>query len=130
MVWKAYKHRFVPWIAINWSNRQVKQPDASGSVHKECSALKQLSHLCEKLDINGSFPPCTVREWKKMAKEPRVLDDLVSQARSVMQREFGLLLSLRRSSVDRDGLGVFVRNTVAKEQVVGLYPGEFYYSLA
>lgn len=101
----------------------MKQSDVGTSLHKECSALNQLSHLCEKL--NGSFPPCTVREWKKMVKQPRVLDDLVSQARSVMQREFGFLLSLQRSNVDSGGLGVFVRNTVAKEQVVGLYPGEF-----
>lgn len=100
----------------------MKQSDVKTSKHKEQCALSQLSRLCEKLD--SSLPVCTVREWRKIEKQAGVLDDLVLQARAIMRTEFGFQLSLRRSSVDRQGLGVFVRNGVSKEQVVGLYPGE------
>ena len=104
--------------------RQVKQSDVGTSAHKECAALSQLSHLCEKLE--SSFPLCcTVREWKKIAKQPDVLDRLASRARWIMQEELGFSLSLQASNVDRRGLGVFVKNSIAKEKVVGLYPGEF-----
>lgn len=102
----------------------MKLSDVETIAHKECAALSQLSCLCKKLD--SSFPLCyTVRGWKKIAKQSDVLGELVSRARYIMQEELGYSLSLQRSGVDRHGLGVFTKDSIAKEKVVGLYPGEF-----
>jgi hypothetical protein len=104
----------------------VKQSDVGGTADRESSALSQLSRLCEKLDNFLEFPHCTVREWKKLTKHTRVLDDLASQAKSIVHKEFECpSLSLRRSKVDKGGRGVFTLSSVPKGQVVGLYPGEF-----
>ena len=98
----------------------MKQSEVKSDTCKESSALKQLSRLCSELD--KAFPPCTVKEWKRMTKQG-VMDFHTVQAKTVLQKELGFSLVLRESTIDRRGLGVFVTNTVHKEKLVGLYPG-------
>lgn len=95
-----------------------------GNELKEKSALCQLSHLCKKLD--DSIPLCSVREWRKMTKQADFLCNLASRGREIVHGEFGFVLSLQQSTVDQKGVGVFVKNPLPKEQVVGLYPGTLY----
>lgn len=101
----------------------MKKSDVgSSSSALEESAVVQLSHLCEKLD--PLIPLCTAREWKKMLRKASFVEDVVLRAKRIILEEFGVSLSLERNhGVDRDGLGVFVKSCIRKDQLVGLYPG-------
>lgn len=95
---------------------------SSSSVLEE-SAVVQLSRLCEMLD--PLVPSCTAKEWKKMLRKADFIEDVALRARRIVLEEFGVLLSLERNGVDRDGLGVFAKSCVRKDQLVGLYPGSY-----
>ena len=103
-------------------SRQIKRVDARSNAQKEASAINQLSQFCSKMD--ASFPLYDVKEWKKTSKNPSIMAALVSEAKTIMEREVGCLLVVKQSKVDRDGIGVFVTANVSEEKLVGLYPGE------
>lgn len=60
-----------------------------------------------------------------MVRHDNVMAAQRVHARAVMQRELGFSLSLKRSGIDRNGLGVFMAHAVAESKLVGLYPGEW-----
>ena len=100
----------------------MKKSDAgSSSSGLEESAVTHLSHLCEKLD--PLIPFCNAKEWKKMLRKTDFIEDVVLRAKQIVLEEFGVSLSLERDGVDRDGLGVFAKSCIRKDQLVGLYPG-------
>ena len=53
------------------------------------------------------------------------MNPLLLKARSIVLEELGFSLSLEGSTVDREGIGVFVSDDISEGKLVGLYPGKF-----
>lgn len=133
--WKSYRHRFVPWIALNLSKnektlRQVSErskdrlaPDAEVS-----RALLQLfgvlfdSHRAEHRDARGAQ-----NNFKRLTgQEDHCRGDLIC-GHDAMFQTLGFCIDRKPSSLASAGTGVFVtKGWVPKGAIVAMYPGTVY----
>jgi len=124
MGWKSYKHRLIPWLAVNWSTRQVKQVEAECCSERGAKMLYQLSLVCKSLE--ECFPAAfTPRDWKRMtASHETLVVSLSTKAKHKILRECGIAHSLRLSEVGGAGVGVFTDTDVGVGKLIALYPGK------
>lgn len=130
--WKSYRHRFVPWIALNLSKnertlRQVSErckdkpaPDAEVS-----RALLQLfgvllhTHRAKHRDAQNNFERLT-------GQEDHCRGDLIC-GHDAMFQTLGFCIARKPSSLALAGTGVFVtKGLVPKGAIVAMYPGTVY----
>ncbi|XP_019852882.1 PREDICTED: SET domain-containing protein 9-like isoform X2 [Amphimedon queenslandica] len=129
MKWKSFKHRFVPWVAANWSTRLVRSVDSHSLIEKQFEALSQLKPQLETLSL--ILKPLTPLAFKSNLSDTNQLkyQTLCSSAvKSLFDiNNFTLHVS---PSLQAEGLGVFVNQGRVKEsQLVALYPGTIYLPL-
>ncbi|XP_072272510.1 SET domain-containing protein 9 [Pyxicephalus adspersus] len=142
--WKSYRHRFVPWVALNLARNQrtlcyVSEsssdkliPDANVNGTLVCffQALFR-ADLYRQRDLLDMLPDCT----KSLYYNPDIKDEqnchagllVTLQADEILHRSLGFAIERRPSSLDSAGIGVFVsRGLVPKGAVVSMYPGAIY----
>lgn len=117
-VWKSYRHRFVPWVALNISKngktlRQVTErskdklvPDEEVSKSLVRLFRLLLEEVTSKQDHNGGHPLC---------------------GHDAMFQSFGFCIDRQSSTLPSAGRGVFVtKGYVPKGVTVAMYPGTIY----
>ncbi|XP_056444313.1 SET domain-containing protein 9 [Gadus chalcogrammus] len=139
--WRNYRHRFVPWIALNLrrnegSLRHVTKSIQDKPIHDEVvseTLLKLFGALLERDGADGKqslketrLRPKVVQtksnDAREMHEEGRMAesDDLIFQS-------MGFCIHRRPSSVPLAGVGVFItKGWVPKGTVVAMYPGTVY----
>ncbi|XP_064386016.1 SET domain-containing protein 9-like [Halichondria panicea] len=125
--WRSYRHRFVPWLALNWKTRSVKQTNRLSDLVKEEAGLAQLNTLLSSLA--HTTPPLPVRDVQWLLKSPSTLIPLADKAAKEMLKVFGFRLELRDSNIPGGGRGVFLSEdscTIPPGKLVALYPGTVY----
>lgn len=130
--WKSYRHRFVPWIAVNLqkNERTLRQvtatsedktvPDADVfySLVKLCTEL--LKNDLGKREIISLLPPSTQFVYKENGCKTQ--DSI-----KVMLNSLGFCIERGPSSLPSAGTGVFVTGgQVPKGCTVAMYPGTIY----
>lgn len=124
--WKSYRHRFVPWIALNLcKNDKTLRQVAGGCRDKPAAdaevarALLQLfgallhDHGAARQDSSARLKRSTGRDGGHHA----------------MFKTLGFCIDRRPSSLPFAGTGVFVtKGTVPKGAVVAMYPGTVYHA--
>ena len=116
--WSSYKHRFVPWLYLNWRTRRVAIRPRAALLQNtdECisSLLEFLTELATTLPHHYLYAD-VAPDWA------------VRRGREVMERRFGFICERRRSGISKGGTGVFVTEGCApKERLMCLYPGMVY----
>ncbi|KDR10407.1 SET domain-containing protein 9-like isoform X2 [Zootermopsis nevadensis] len=114
--WKGYRHRFVPWIALNLKNRSKRIVEAGQEDKIVCDdvLLSVLLHLLPNLlsTANTSLSPATVA-----ARNMKVAESVL-----------GFCVRRATSKVPGAGVGVTVaRGSVERGSLVALYPGTLYH---
>lgn len=142
--WKSYRHRFVPWVALNVArNRRTLRYVSESSSDKLVSdafvnstlvSLFQAffrADLYRQRDLLHMLPDCT----KVLYYTPDTGDtqnchterDVTLQVDEILYRSLGFTIERHPSSLDSAGIGVFVsRGFVPKGAVVSMYPGTIY----
>ncbi|XP_061784819.1 SET domain-containing protein 9 [Nerophis lumbriciformis] len=119
--WKSYRHRFVPWIALNISKnektlRHVKKRSEDKLVPDEevSGSLLRLFRVLYSEAVKGHFH-VQVTSGKELS------------AHDAMFRSLGFCIERKRSTLPYAGCGVFVsRGVVPKGATVAMYPGTIY----
>nr|XP_057924154.1 SET domain-containing protein 9 isoform X1 [Doryrhamphus excisus] len=125
--WKSYRHRFVPWIALNISKnektlRQVKERSEDKLVPDE-EVSRSLRQLFGVLYSHGVHH----RVAKKGHFHGQVTSDNELCAHDAMFQSFGFCIDRKPSTLPFAGTGVFVtKGVVPKGATVAMYPGTVY----
>ncbi|KAM5194843.1 SET domain-containing protein 9 [Mantella aurantiaca] len=142
--WKSYRHRFVPWVALNVarnrrtlryvseinSDKLIPDADVDNTLVRLFQALFR-ADLYRQRDLLHMLPDST----KSLYYNPDFRDsqnrcteqDVTLQADEIMHRSLGFTIARRPSSLESAGTGVFVsRGFVPKGAVVSMYPGAIY----
>ncbi|KAF4108475.1 SET domain-containing protein 9 [Onychostoma macrolepis] len=124
--WKSYRHRFVPWIALNLQKnertlRQVKDRSQDKLLQDE-EVLGSLLCLFTQLLKHD------LKNQRELPQSTHNLDANVPDERSaVMLNTLGFGVARRRSSLQFAGNGVFVtQGRAPKGTIVAMYPGTIY----
>lgn len=132
--WKSYRHRFVPWIALNLQKnertlRQVKDRSRDKLVEDE-EVLGSLVCLFTELLKNDMKNQSELLRFLPQAKRDKytnVEDETRDTPSAVMLNALGFRIERKRSSLQLAGTGVFVtRGRAPKGSIVAMYPGTIY----
>ncbi|CAL8320312.1 unnamed protein product [Lota lota] len=137
--WRNYRHRFVPWIALNLhrnqrSLRHVTKSIQDKPIHDEVVSeilLKLFWALLERdrADEEQSMKETSLRSVQTQKNDAR---DMCEGRRVAVNDDFifqsmGFCIGRRPSSVPLAGVGVFItKGLVPKGTVVAMYPGTVY----
>lgn len=131
--WRQYRHRFVPWLAINWAQRTKRYADSEESdIVIDTKAIHQsLLHLCETVHKSQCTTP--THEASTNRRDEFSMDTFISDQQSYLQnlqyvhQHLGFSVERKVSQLVGGGTGVFVtKGTVPKHTLIGLYPGTIY----
>ncbi|XP_077099865.1 SET domain-containing protein 9 [Siphateles boraxobius] len=132
--WKSYRHRFVPWIALNLQKnertlRHVKDRSQDKLIQDEevSESLVCLFTELLKNDLKNQ------RELLRLLPKPKqnIYTNVESETHdapcTVMLNTLGFVTERKCSSLQLAGTGVFVtRGRVHKGSIVAMYPGTIY----
>ncbi|XP_001332805.2 SET domain-containing protein 9 isoform X1 [Danio rerio] len=133
--WKSYRHRFVPWIALNLQknertlrqveNRAQDKMTADEDVFKSLVCL--FTHLLKndvknQRQLLGLLPRSTQSKYSNVESKTHG-----APPSTVMFETLGFSVERKISSLERAGTGVFVmRGRVPAGSIVAMYPGTIY----
>lgn len=127
--WKSYRHRFVPWIALNLSRNEKTLRQVSGRSRDKLApddevsgALLQLFRVLFHSDARRAR-----NNFKRLTgQEDHRRGDLIC-GHDAMFRTLGFCIDREPSSLAFAGTGVFVtKGSVPKGAIVAMYPGTVY----
>ncbi|KAE8636290.1 hypothetical protein XENTR_v10002925 [Xenopus tropicalis] len=143
--WKSYRHRFVPWVALNLArNRRTMRyvqdsrcdkliPDTEvhAALEKLFRAifLQDLQSQNELLCMLPEATKSTYRHFHAPEHQSKTSSesDVPLEAREILHSTLGFCIARAPSSIDSAGTGVFVsKGHVQKGAVVSMYPGTVY----
>ena len=113
--WSRYKHRFIPWLFLNWHTRRIAVTTFQRDTSEHVARLRDLvSRIAMTLPghylYRDSTPPAAG-----------------SRGREAMKSCFGFVCERRESGVHMGGSGVFVtEGRVPEGALVAIYPGTVY----
>ncbi|KAB5543344.1 hypothetical protein PHYPO_G00077990 [Pangasianodon hypophthalmus] len=136
--WKCYRHRFVPWIALNLRKnertlRQVKHR-AEDKRLDDAQVLESLTSLFTELLRNDAsnqteqlrLLPASSRRHYYITHNAAVRSPEVAP-REIMLHTLGFCVEKMASSLPDAGVGVFIaQGQVSKGVPVAMYPGTIY----
>ncbi|XP_065120172.2 SET domain-containing protein 9 isoform X2 [Paramisgurnus dabryanus] len=100
--WKSYRHRFVPWIALNLQRNE--------------RTLRQVKDRSKDKILPDKEQIYSSDEHKQYC-----------DSCAVMRKILGFCIERKRSSLQHGGTGVFVtRGHVQRGNIVAMYPGTIY----
>ena len=113
--WSRYRHRFVPWLLLNWRTRRI----AVTTFHRDTSEhVAMLEELVSRIAM--ALPD-------HYLYRDRIPSQAGNSGREAMKNCFGFVCERRESSVDKRGTGVFVtEGRVPEGTLVAIYPGTLY----
>ncbi|XP_074545195.1 SET domain-containing protein 9 [Halichoeres trimaculatus] len=134
--WKSYRHRFVPWIALNLSKnektlRQVKERSKDKQVPDEevSQTLLKLftvllrSHLADYGELRAAH----THFLRQVTSEENIKGWIRVSGADAMLQCMGFCVERKPSTVPSAGTGVFVtKGFVPKGATVAMYPGTVY----
>ena len=130
--WKSYRHRFLPWLALNLQHRMIPESVQIDKESKGTFSSKEIEN-CLKEMLYRFENPCKSVEtaliiFGRDSTCRRILfDECGRKNREILLRDFGFDLSIKTSAMPGAGKGVFLRKGMIKRgQVVALYPGTIY----
>ncbi|ROL55004.1 SET domain-containing protein 9 [Anabarilius grahami] len=131
--WKSYRHRFVPWIALNLQKnertlRQVKDRSQDKLIQDE-EVFESL--VCLFTELLKNDPKNQSELLRLLPKSKQIIytnvEDETHAPTAVMLNIFGSVIERKRSSLQLAGTGVFVtRGRAPKGSIVAMYPGTIY----
>ncbi|XP_016400349.1 SET domain-containing protein 9 isoform X2 [Sinocyclocheilus rhinocerous] len=132
--WKSYRHRFVPWIALNLQKnertlRQVKDPSRDKLVEDEevFGSLVCLFTELLKNDVKNQSELLRFLPQSKRDKYTNVQNGTRDAPCAVVLNALGFRIERKRSSLQLAGTGVFVtQGRVPEGSTVAMYPGTIY----
>ncbi|KAL1267119.1 hypothetical protein QQF64_002794 [Cirrhinus molitorella] len=132
--WKSYRHRFVPWIALNLQKnertlRQVKDRSQDKLVEDEevFGSLVRLFTELLKNDLKNQSEQLRLLPQSKLNTYTNVQNETHDDPCAVMMNTLGFGIERKRSSLQLAGTGVFVtRGRAPKGSIVAMYPGTIY----
>ncbi|XP_048037214.1 LOW QUALITY PROTEIN: SET domain-containing protein 9 [Megalobrama amblycephala] len=131
--WKSYRHRFVPWIAINLQKnertlRQVKDRSQDKLIQDE-EVFESLVCLFTELLKNDPKNQSELLRLLPKSKQNIYtnVENKTHASTTVMLNNLGFVIERKRSSLQLAGTGVFVtRGRAPKGSIVAMYPGTIY----
>ncbi|XP_051763877.1 SET domain-containing protein 9 isoform X2 [Ctenopharyngodon idella] len=131
--WKSYRHRFVPWIALNLQKnertlRQVKDRSQDKLIQDEevSESLVCLFTELLKNDLKNQSELLRLLPKSKQNIYTNVENETHAPT-TVMLNTLGFVIERKRSSLQLAGTGVFVtRGRAPKGSIVAMYPGTIY----
>ena len=135
--WKNYRHRFLPWLALNLPYRVIPESEQLGKNHIPSEriiaqidlekGLKKLLAVLEK--PHKSIENTRIIFGGDSRKRRDLFEKFGRTNREILLRQFGFEVEIRNSGMPGAGKGVFVKQGSIKcGQVVALYPGIIYQS--
>ena len=130
--WKNYRHRFLPWLALNLQHRIVPESvqvhhDLKGSISNT-----EIEH-CLKEMMLAFESPCKSNESALIIfggdslKRRELFEKCGRKNREILLKRFGFDLEIKMSAMPGAGKGVFIKQgRILRGQVVALYPGTIY----
>lgn len=134
--WKSYRHRFVPWIALNLSKNENTLRQVTNGAEDKLIPDDEVSHALRKL-----FGRLLRSHWAKhdelrtaqtfflrglTIKEGPCEEDLANGDDAMLQ-SLGFCIDRKPSTLPSAGAGVFVtKGFVPKGATVAMYPGTVY----
>lgn len=136
--WKSYRHRFVPWIALNLSKNEKTLRQVPNGAEDKLVPDREVSEALLRL-----FGLLLRRHWAQH-EELRAAQTVYVRSRTTtadpceghpangddaMLQSLGFCIDRKPSSLPSAGTGVFVtRGSVPKGATVAMYPGTVYQS--
>ena len=119
-LWKNYKYRFTPWLAINLADKAKK---LEPSQHWDQSLMKE-----ELLKLLSEFQTPNESMIFRDSRDRRTnFAQCHCRNQEVLLEQFGFQLEIKCSKLPNGGQGVFIKNgLVPKGKIVCLYPGLIY----
>ncbi|KAF7701023.1 SET domain-containing protein 9 [Silurus meridionalis] len=135
--WKSYRHRFVPWIALNLGKnertlRQVKHLDEDKRLDDDRVISFLLNLFTELLRNDASNQTEQLRLLRSSSRDYYITHNAAVRSPEVspceiMLHTLGFCVEKMASSLPAAGIGVFVsRGQVPKGVPVAMYPGTIY----
>ncbi|XP_030625601.1 SET domain-containing protein 9 [Chanos chanos] len=138
--WKSYRHRFVPWIALNLQKnertlRQVKERSKDKLIPDEQVSLCLLRLFTALLkydqrrqtELIRLLPVSSQNMYLNTQPTSTETTDVPCDPQHAMLCAMGFCIQRRASSLPSAGTGVFViKGVVPKGTVVAMYPGTVY----
>ncbi|XP_056592973.1 SET domain-containing protein 9 [Triplophysa dalaica] len=131
--WKSYRHRFVPWIALNLQKNQRTLRRVKGRSQDKLIQDEQVF-----ASLVGFFIDLLRNDLQSQRELLRLLParsrvyssdehEECRDSRAVMMKTSGFSVERKRSSLQGAGTGVFVTGGhVRKGNIVAMYPGTIY----
>ncbi|KAM9844493.1 SET domain-containing protein 9 [Aulostomus maculatus] len=129
--WKSYRHRFVPWVALNFSKnektlRQVKERSQDKLVPDEevFQSLRKLFRVFRRHGAHHEELHPFNNHFHRQRTSHEVTPACVHDA---MLQSLGFCIDRKPSTLPFAGTGVFItRGFVPKGATVAMYPGTVY----
>ena len=120
-LWKNYKYRFTPWLALNLAQK-AKLPSDNQNV-----AMKQIEKDLYFLLESFKSPPYTCLFRGNTSERRQIFKSCHDQNQEILQNSWNFQLDIKSSNIKDGGRGVFVKKgKIKKGQTTTLYPGLVY----
>ena len=103
-IWKNYKYRFTPWLALNLA-KKAKLPTNQEKINVQ----QLLSELIEIL-LKFEAPPYECLYKGNTAERRNIFKFCHERNRRILQEKWGFELEIKQSKIQDGGRGVFVKN--------------------
>ncbi|GAB1599758.1 SET domain-containing protein 9-like [Argonauta hians] len=136
--WRQYRHRFIPWLAFNWSNRTKREVEShhldkiipDKIIHKDllryCEALYKYETARETTLCRDKYSG-EIRNYLKR-KPFKTSSDIYLNSKTLCHEILGFTIERKPSELKGAGDGIFVtKGTIPKNSFVCLYPGTIYH---
>lgn len=134
--WKSYRHRFVPWIALNLSKNENTLRQVPNSAEDKLVPDKEVSQALLKLfglllrshwAQNDELRAAQTFFLGGMTTKKDPCEDHPVNGYDAMLQSLGFCIDRKPSSLPSAGTGVFVtKGFVPKGTTVAMYPGTVY----
>ncbi|XP_051542338.1 SET domain-containing protein 9 isoform X1 [Myxocyprinus asiaticus] len=132
--WKSYRHRFVPWIALNLQKnertlRKVKDRSQDKLILDEEVSASLICLFSELLkhDLNNQSELLRLLHTSSRNMYCSAQNEKFCDPSAVMLKTLGFNIKRKLSSLQSAGTGVFVtRGRALKGNIVAMYPGTIY----
>ena len=130
--WKNYRHRLLPWLALNLRHRIVPQSEQINCNSKGYIVHLEIENCLKEMLLAFEKPYANIDETLiifggNSSKRRHLFESYGRKNREILLHKFGFDLDIKQSAMQEAGKGVFVRRgRIMRGQVVALYPGTIY----
>ena len=129
--WKNYRHRFLPWLALNLRHRMVPESHQIKNHGKDCIPKTKIENSLKEM-LLALENPCKGTDTaltifgRDSSKRRQMFEKCGKKNREILMQQFGFNLEIKKSAMPGAGNGVFLNGKLTRGQVAALYPGSIY----